>query len=66
MSGQVDKVKGRLKQAAGSVAGDERLKREGERDETAGKAKKKVDSVKDRIDDAIDDVKDRFDSRPGR
>ena len=66
MSGQADKVKGRLKQAAGSMVGDEHLKREGERDEAAGKTKKKVDSVKDRVDDAIDDVKDKFDSRPGR
>lgn len=49
----MDKVKGRLKQAAGSVAGDEQLKRQGERDEAAGKVKQKVDSINDRVDDAM-------------
>lgn len=49
----MDKVKGRLKQAAASVAGDEQLKRQGERDEAAGKVKQKVDSINDRVDDAM-------------
>lgn len=45
----MDKVKGRLKQAAGSVAGDEQLKRQGERDEAAGKVKQKVDSINEAL-----------------
>ena len=35
------------------------LKREGQRDEAAGKLKDKVDDVKDQVDDAIDKVKDK-------
>ena len=61
MSGEKDKIEGRLKQAAGDLTGNEELKREGERDETAGKAKDTVDKAKHQIDDAIDYVKDKFD-----
>jgi uncharacterized protein YjbJ (UPF0337 family) len=62
MSGEMDKVKGRIKQAAGDLAGDDDLERNGERDEAAGKLKDKVDNVKDDVDDAIDRVKDKFNS----
>ena len=61
MSGEKDKVTGRMKQAAGDLTGDDDLEREGEREEAAGKLKDKVDDVKDRANDAIDDVKERFD-----
>ena len=59
MSGEMDQMKGRVKQAAGDLTDDSDLKREGERDEAAGKLKDKVDDVKDQIDDAIDKVKDK-------
>jgi uncharacterized protein YjbJ (UPF0337 family) len=59
VSGETDQMKGRIKQAAGDLADDDDLKREGERDEAAGKVKDKVDDVKDKIDDAIDAVKDK-------
>lgn len=60
MSGEKDKVTGRLKQAAGSLTDDDELEREGERDEAAGKVKEKVSDVKDQVDDAVDSVKDKF------
>jgi uncharacterized protein YjbJ (UPF0337 family) len=60
MSGQMDKVSGKVKQAAGDLTDDKDLEREGERDEAAGKAKEKVDDVKDKVDDAIDKAKDRL------
>ncbi|HZI44321.1 MAG TPA: CsbD family protein [Ilumatobacter sp.] len=59
MSGEADQMKGRVKQAAGDLADDDDLKREGKRDEAAGKVKEKVDDVKDQVDDAIDAVKDK-------
>jgi uncharacterized protein YjbJ (UPF0337 family) len=34
--GKTDKAKGRVKEAAGSLTGDEDLKREGRRDQAAG------------------------------
>ena len=59
MSGEMDQVKGRVKQAAGDLTVDSDLQREGERDEAAGKLKEKVEDVKDQVDDAIDTVKDK-------
>ncbi|MDW3215336.1 MAG: CsbD family protein [Ilumatobacteraceae bacterium] len=61
MSGAMDKVTGRAKQAAGDLTDNDELEREGEADEAAGKAKDAVDDVKDGVNDAIDNVKDRFD-----
>lgn len=62
MSGAKDKMTGRAKQAAGDLTDDEELEREGEADETAGKAKDAMDDVKDGVNDAIDKAKDRFNS----
>jgi uncharacterized protein YjbJ (UPF0337 family) len=49
--GDVDDAKGRLKEAAGSLTGDESLKNEGRVDQAAG-------TVKDGVGDAADKVKD--------
>jgi len=62
MSGEMDKMKGRVKQAAGDLTDDEDLQREGERDEAAGKVKDITDKAKDKADDAVDAVKDKFNS----
>jgi uncharacterized protein YjbJ (UPF0337 family) len=50
----VDEGKGRLKEAAGSLTGDQRLKDEGKTDQAKA-------SVKDSIDKAADKVKDVLD-----
>ena len=51
----IDKLKGRVEQAAGDLTGDDELKRRGKVDEAAGKAKssieKGVDWVKDKVND---------------
>lgn len=60
MSGTADKTKGRLKQAAGDLTGNDELEREGEIDETSGKVKEAVGTVKDKAEGAIDAVKDRL------
>ena len=57
MSGTADKASGRIKQAAGDLTDNDDLKREGKKDETAGKAKDAVDAVKDKAEDAIDKIK---------
>ena len=41
----VDKAKGRAKEAAGALSGDKRLKNEGRVDQAKGSAKKTVDKV---------------------
>jgi uncharacterized protein YjbJ (UPF0337 family) len=51
MSGETDKVKGRVKEAVGDLTDDDELKREGKIDQASGKVKEKVDDVKDRLTD---------------
>ena len=45
----VDKAKGRLKEAAGSLTGDRRLKNEGNADQAKAKVKDTVDKVADTL-----------------
>jgi uncharacterized protein YjbJ (UPF0337 family) len=51
-SGKSDEVKGRLKEAAGALTGNKKLKREGKADQAVGKIKQKVEKVIDRVKDA--------------
>lgn len=60
MSGEIDKMKGRVKQAAGDLTDNDKLHNDGKKDEAAGKVKDGVDDVKDKIDDAVDSVKKKF------
>ena len=45
----VEKAKGRAKEAAGALSGDNRLKNEGRVDQAKGSAKKTVDKVADTL-----------------
>lgn len=45
----LDDAKGRLKEGAGDLTGDEDLQREGKTDQAAGKVKEGVDKVKDAL-----------------
>ena len=47
--GDIDKGKGRLKEAAGDLTGDKSLKNEGKADRAGGSVKNAVDSVTDKI-----------------
>jgi uncharacterized protein YjbJ (UPF0337 family) len=49
--GDADEAKGRVKEAAGSLTGDDSLKNEGKVDRASG-------SVKDKVGDAADKAKD--------
>ena len=44
-----DQIKGRVKEAAGDLTDNDRLKREGKVDKVSGKVHEKVDQLKDRI-----------------
>ena len=46
-SGTVDKMKGRVKEAAGALLADKKLKREGQADQFAGKVKDVAEKVVD-------------------
>jgi uncharacterized protein YjbJ (UPF0337 family) len=48
MSGTSDQIKGRVKEAAGVMTNDQRLKDEGRKDQVVGKVKKAVERVIDK------------------
>jgi uncharacterized protein YjbJ (UPF0337 family) len=54
----VDEGKGRLKEAAGSLAGDEDLKHEGKADQARASVKDKVDRAAEKVKDVLDGDKD--------
>ena len=56
-----DDIKGRVKEAAGDLTDNERLKREGKADQVEGKVKDVVDGARDKIEDAVDKVRDKLD-----
>jgi uncharacterized protein YjbJ (UPF0337 family) len=51
-SGKTDELKGRVKEAAGALTGDAKLKREGKADQLVGKVKQTVEKVIDKVKDA--------------
>ena len=53
MGEHIDEAKGRTKEAAGDLTGNDKLKRE-------GKIDRGVSSVKDKVDDAADKVKEKI------
>jgi len=53
MAGSADKAKGRMKEAAGALTGDEELKSEGKADQAAGKVKETVSKVVDKVKKAV-------------
>jgi uncharacterized protein YjbJ (UPF0337 family) len=61
MGGKIDQVKGRIKEAAGALTDDDRLKREGQRDQVVGKVKetaaKIAAKVKKTVERAADTMK---------
>ena len=52
----VDEGKGRLKEAAGSLTGDDSLKREGKVDQAKSTVKDAVEKVEDAVDKVADKV----------
>ena len=52
-SGKSDELKGRVKEAAGALTDDKKLKREGQVDQAAGKIKQNVEKVVDKVRAAI-------------
>ena len=58
--GNIDDAKGRVKEAAGDLTDNDRLKREGKADQVAGKVKDTIDDVKEKVEDVVDDVKDKI------
>ncbi len=52
-AGKADQLKGRVKEAAGALTDDAKLKREGRLDQTVGKAKQTAEKVIDKAREAV-------------
>jgi uncharacterized protein YjbJ (UPF0337 family) len=52
-SGTMDNIKGRVKEAAGVLSGDAKLKREGRIEQTVGKVKQNAEKAIDKVKDAV-------------
>jgi len=56
MSGKMDEAKGRVKEAAGAVTDDDKLRREGKIDQVAGKVKQAAEKVASKVQEAAHQV----------
>jgi uncharacterized protein YjbJ (UPF0337 family) len=56
MSGKTDEVKGRIKEAAGALTGNDKLRDEGKTDQAVGKTKQAVQKVADTVKKAVKKV----------
>jgi uncharacterized protein YjbJ (UPF0337 family) len=53
MSGKTDVVKGRIKEAAGVLTGNNKLRAEGRADQTVGEVKQVADKAIDKVKQAV-------------
>ena len=53
MSGKTDEVKGRIKEAAGTLTGNDKLRAEGETDQAVGKTKQAIQKAADTVKEAV-------------
>jgi uncharacterized protein YjbJ (UPF0337 family) len=56
MGGKTDVVKGRIKEAAGALTGNDKLRDEGKADQVVGKAKQAVQTAADTVKRAVKKV----------
>ncbi|HEX3294747.1 MAG TPA: CsbD family protein [Solirubrobacterales bacterium] len=61
MGEHIDEAKGRTKEAAGDLTGDDKLKREGKVDRAMSTIKDKADDVADKVKDTVGRDRDRND-----
>jgi len=57
MGGKTDVVKGRIKEAAGVLTGNDKLRAEGKTDQVVGKAKQVVQKAADTVKKAVKKVR---------
>jgi uncharacterized protein YjbJ (UPF0337 family) len=60
MGSNIDDAKGRVKEAAGDLTDNDRLKREGKTDQVGAKVKEFAEDVKEKVEDVVDDVKEKI------
>lgn len=58
MSGKTDVVKGRIKEAAGALTGNDELRAEGKTDQAIGKVKQIAEKAVDQVEEAVKKVRE--------
>jgi uncharacterized protein YjbJ (UPF0337 family) len=58
MSGKTDVVKGRIKEAAGALTGNDKLRAEGKTDQAIGKVKQVAEKAIDKVEQAVKKVRE--------
>lgn len=58
MSGKTDEVKGRIKEAAGALTGNDKLRAEGQADQAVGEVKQIAEKVVKKIDKSVKSLKE--------
>ena len=56
MGGKTDEVKGRVKEAAGALTGNDELREEGKTDQAVGRTKQAVQKAADTVKKAVKEV----------
>ena len=56
MSGKTDEVKGRIKEAAGALIGNDKLRDEGKTDQAVGKVKQVAEKAVEKVKEAVKKV----------
>jgi uncharacterized protein YjbJ (UPF0337 family) len=56
MGSKTDKIKGRVKEAAGALTDNENLKCEGQRDQAVGEVKEVAETVAEKVKDTVEQV----------
>jgi len=58
MGGKTDVVKGRIKEAAGALTGNDKLRADGKADQAVGKVKQVAEKAVDRVKRAVKTLRD--------
>ena len=58
MRGKTDEVKGRIKEAAGILTGNDKLRAEGKTDQAVGEVKQVADKAVDKVKKAVKKLRD--------
>ena len=58
MAGKADEVKGRIKEAAGALTGNDKLRDEGKIDQVVGKVEQVAEKAVDKVKQAVNKLRD--------
>lgn len=60
MGENVDKTKGHVKEAVGDLTDNERLEREGKKDQMSGELKGRAHDAEEKVEETVDSVRDKM------